>query len=125
MTHAKIIGIAPTLAVSDVRRTVEYYKVALGFTNLGLVGDPPVYGMVARDGFQVHFVHTDTGMIHRNHELRTISYDLILWVPEIDIFYGELKSKSVHILQEITLKPYGSREFLLEDCDGHRILVGD
>jgi uncharacterized glyoxalase superfamily protein PhnB len=125
MKIAKIIGIAPQLVVSDVRKTADYYKEILGFTIIGLVADPPVYAMVERDGFQIHFAKSDTQNINTNKNYRSISYDFIIWVPEIDSFFDELKSKNVKIIENIVKRTYGSREFIIEDCDGHTILIGD
>jgi uncharacterized glyoxalase superfamily protein PhnB len=125
MEKAKVIGIAPQLVVSDVKKTAEYYKDILGFTIVGLVAEPPVYAMVERDGFQVHFAKSDKEDIKRNKDYRSISYDFIIWVPEIQNFFDEVVPKNAKILEGITLKPYGSREFVIEDCDGHKILVGD
>lgn len=125
MATAKIIGIAPQLIVSDVKTTAEYYRDVLGFAIVGIVADPPVYAMVKRDGFQVHFAKSDLPSIKKNSTFRSISHDFILWVPEIDLFFDELQSKNVKIVETITKRVYGSREFVFEDCDGHRVLVGD
>jgi|SRR6188472_2312293 len=125
MNRPTLFGIAPELVVTDVQRTAEYYRDRLGFNIIGLVADPPVYGMVERDGIQVHFAKSDSPQIKMNRDFRSISHDYIIWVPEIDAFYDELNSNGVKILEEIVMRPYGSREFVFEDCDGHRILVGD
>ena len=125
MEKAKLIGIAPQLVVRDVKKSAEYYRDTLGFALIGLVLEPPVYAMVERDGFQVHFAKSDTQDIKRNKDYRSISHDFIIWVPEIQSFFDEVVSKNAKILEGITLKPYGSREFVIEDCDGHKILVGD
>ncbi len=125
MDKAKLIGIAPQLVVHDVKRTAEYYKDILGFSIIGLVADPPVYAMVERDGFQIHFAKSDTQHIKTNEDYRSISHDLIIWVPEIDNFFQELTFKNANIIEGIVQRIYGSREFVIEDCDGHRILVGD
>lgn len=125
MNKAKIIGTAPQLVVNDVKRTIEYYRDILGFTIIGLVAEPPVYAMVVRDGFQVHFAKSDTQNIKTNKDYRSISHDFIIWVPEIDNFFDELKAKDATIIEGIVKRIYGSREFVIEDCDGHRILIGD
>ncbi len=125
MNKAKLIGIAPQLVVADVKKSAEYYRDMLGFTILGLVADPPVYAMVERDGIQVHFAKSDTQEIKTNKDYRSISHDFIIWVPEIDVFFEELKSKNAIILEGIVKRTYGSREFVIEDCDGHKILIGD
>lgn len=125
MSHAKIIGIAAQLVVTDVQRTAAYYRDILGFRIIKLVGDPPVYAMTERDGFQVHFAKSDTAQIKTNKDFRAIANDLILWVPEIDLFFDELISRKANIIEGIIKRNYGSREFIIEDCDGHRILIGD
>jgi uncharacterized glyoxalase superfamily protein PhnB len=125
MNKARLIGIAPQLVVADVKKTAEYYKNTLGFNIIALVAEPPVYAMVERDGFQVHFVKSDTQEIKKNKDYRSISHDFIIWVPEIDAFFEELKSKNAIILEGIVKRTYGSREFVIEDCDGHKILIGD
>ena len=125
MDKAKLIGIAPQLVVHDVKRTAEYYKDILGFTIIGLVADPPVYAMVERDGIQIHFAKSDTQKIKVNKNYRSISHDFVIWVPEIDNFFQELKSRNAKIIEGIVKRIYGSREFVIEDCDGHIILIGD
>jgi uncharacterized glyoxalase superfamily protein PhnB len=125
MVKAKLIGIAPQLIVQDVSRSADYYRNMLSFTILGIVGNPPVYAMVERDGCQVHFAKSAVPEIHVNRDFLSISHDFILWAPEIDALFEEWKQKGVKIIQEITRRPYGSREFVIEDIDGHIILVGD
>lgn len=125
MNKTKLIGIAPQLVVNDVKKTAEYYRDVLGFTIIGLVSDPPVYAMVERDGYQVHFAKSETQHIKTNKDYRSISHDFIIWVPEIDDFFDELKSKNAKITEGIVKRTYGSREFVIEDCDGHKILIGD
>lgn len=125
MKKAQLIGIAPQLVVKDVVKTAEYYRDVLGFSTIGYFLDPPVYAMVERDGFQVHFAKSDTDAFPINEQFRKISADLIIWVPEIDLFFEEVKSKNAEIVEGIVQRAYGSREFIIKDCDGHKILVGD
>lgn len=119
-TKAQLIGSAPIIAVKDVKQTVDYYIEKLGFELIATVLNPPVYGMVQRDGFQLHFGKSENHTPHRSD-----LPDFILWVPEIDIFFGEVNKKRVTVVTPITLRPYGSREFIIEDLNGYRILIGD
>lgn len=122
-TPAKIIGSAPQLVVLNVVETAEYYRDIFGFVIIGYALNPPVYAMVQRDDFQIHFAKGEK--IVTNEELRKETTDLILWVPEIDAFYKELKASNADIVMEITQRPYGSREFIIRDCNGYKILIGD
>ncbi len=123
--RAKLIGIAPQLIVKDVQQTADYYREVLGFDIIGLVGTPLVYAMVQRDGFQIHFGKADGAVFHTNEQSRKINTDFIIWVPEIDAFYDEVTGKGAEILESITTRLYGSREFVIRDCNGYRITVGD
>ena len=126
MIHpARLIGIAPQLVVPDVVQTAEYYRDVLGFSILDYFLDPPVYAMVQRDGFQIHFGKADGETIKTNEQVRKIGTDFIIWVPEIDQFYEELKSRNADIVDGIVTRVYGSREFVIRDCNGFRITVGD
>ena len=97
----------------------------LGFKPIGLVLTPPVYGMIERDGIQIHFGKSDTGAFSTNENFRNVNTDFIIWVPQIDAFYAEVSKNGAEIIQEITLQPYGSREFKIKDCNGYRITIGD
>ena len=124
MEKAKLIAIAPQLVVPDVVKTAEYYQRVLGFSLLGYFLDPPVYAMLQRDGMQVHFKRSDAGKVRLNNTLSKGSCDLIIWVPQIDLFFREVKALGAEIAQEIITRSYG-REFIIVDYDGHRILVCD
>ena len=123
--RAKLIGTAPQLVVTNVVKTAEYYREVLGFNIIGYALDPPVYAMLERDGFQIHFGKSDSNAVSSNENLRKGTADFIIWVPEIDRFYEEVKSRNAEITEGIVKRVYGSREFTIRDCDGHKILVSD
>jgi predicted enzyme related to lactoylglutathione lyase len=124
MSKAKLIGIAPQLVVHDVVKAAEYYCNVLGFTLINYFMDPPVYAMVKRDGCQLHFGKADGDTVHPNSQVRGISTDFVIWVPEIEAFFEEVKAKGADIEQQIVMRSYG-REFIIRDCNGYRIMVCD
>src|SRR5262249_1902836 len=105
-------------------KTAEYYRDVLGFSIINYFLNPPVYAMVQRDGFQVHFGKADGNNIQRNEQVRKISVDVIIWVPEIDRFFEELASRKADIVEGIVTRSYG-REFVIRDCNGFKIAVVD
>lgn len=121
----KLFGIAPQLVVPDVVQTANYYCEILGFKLIGYAMDPPVYAMVERDGFQIHFAKSVNGDFKKNGDFNSISTDFIIWVPEIDLFYEEVKAKNAEIVEDIVTRIYGSREFVIKDCNGFKITIGD
>lgn len=124
-TKAKLHGIAPQLIVPDVVQTARYYSDVLGFNIIGYFMDPPVYAMVERDGFQIHFGKADSGTYQTNADFRKINTDFIIWVPEIDQFFEEVSAKNAEIVEGMVTRVYGSREFVIKDCNGYRITIGD
>ena len=124
MKKPKLFGIAPQLVVKDAVKTAEYYKDVLGFRIIDYFHNPPVYAMVERDGFQIHFAQADTETLNTNEKLRKETTDFVIWVPEIDSFFEELTSKNANIVQEIVSRSYG-REFIIQDCNGYKIMVCD
>ena len=125
MDKAKLIGIAPRLVVKNVVTTAEYYRDTFGFTIIDYFLDPPVYAMVERDGFQIHFCKSDNDTVQMNETIRKGVTDFIIWIPEIDTFFEELKSRNAIITQGIVKRVYGGREFIIGDCDGHTFLIAD
>ena len=47
------------------------------------------------------------------------------WVfaPDIDATYHELKSSGANIVEPLEKKPWGLRQFTLEDLDGNRFYI--
>ena len=117
MNKATVIGIAPRLFVADVHLTKNYYIHELGFELINEIEG--IYAMVHRDGIQIHLAKSEAEVEERSPS------ELILWVPEIDLFFEELSKKQVRIIQEITFKKYGNREFVIEDIDKNKITIAD
>lgn len=118
MNKAKILETAPRFYVDDVEKTLLFYINQLGFTLINKI--PNAYGMVQRDGFQLHFAKFNAIYPNKNQPQH-----LIIWIPEIDLFWEELKSKDIKIIEPIILRPYGNREFVFEDCNGNIITICD
>jgi predicted enzyme related to lactoylglutathione lyase len=126
MTKPHIVGIAPQVVVRDAVVTARYYQDVLGFTLIGFFPAEAAgsYVMLERDGFQIHFGGADNAEVQINDRIRCGTPDFLIWVPEIEAFYEEVKGKGAKIRQEIIQRAYG-REFIIEDCDGHWLHVCD
>src|ERR1041385_646505 len=112
--------------VPDVVKSAEYYRDVLGFTILGYFLDPPVYAMVRRDQVEIHFGKSDSGETHTNQTLRKgLGNDAYIIVSDIDGMHAELAAAGANIVQEPVRRVYGSIEFEILDCDGHKVTFGD
>ena len=108
------------LAVADVRKTVEFYKDVLGFTDHWFWNeDPPGFGGVCWGDIQIMFnqqPHLAGKLSGHQHSL---------FCRGVDELYERHKAKGAKIVLEIANKPWGLREYTLEDINGYHIRFGE
>ena len=113
--------ISPTLAVRDMKATMEFYTSALGF-KVGMTFpslDDPEYADISKDGMVLMFVPTKNLGIGKSEKLGT-GVNLYLQIDgEIDVYYYQLKKRGVNIVVDIRDEPYGIRDFTVQDPDGY------
>lgn len=98
----------PELPVADVVRAQQHYRDALGF-EIGWLDDE--IGAVSRGSVAIFF------------RKRTPPFEpTVHWVfaEEIDATYRELQASGAKIVEPLETKPWGLRQFTVEDLDGHR-----
>jgi uncharacterized glyoxalase superfamily protein PhnB len=100
----------PELPVEDVRRAQRYYEKVLGFT-IGWLQPGEEIGAVSRDD----------AVIFLRKRSRPFE-PAVHWVfaDDIDATYDELRSSGAKIVEPLEKKPWGLRQFTLEDLDGNR-----
>jgi len=115
--------IAPVFLTNDLPGTLCYYGDKLGFACVGSYGDPPFYGIVARDRCAVHFRSVDaTAAAPEKYEEELL--DAYLQVEDADALYAEFAGKGVEFARELGDMPWGLREFVVKDCDGRLLAFG-
>lgn len=99
----------PELPVSDVGRAQQHYRDALGF-EIGW-SHPGEMGAVSRGNVAIFFRRTTPPFAAAVH-----------WVfaEDIDATYNELRSLGANIVEPLERKPWGLRQFTVEDLDGNR-----
>lgn len=117
MKKAELKSIAPQLVASDVVATAEYYRDVLGFKILGYFAEPPVYSMVARDGVEIHFGKAESAGTS-NTKVRSGSFDVYIWVSDIEAMFEELSTSGADILEGPVKRVYESTEIVVRDCNG-------
>ncbi len=127
MSDCRLINAAPVLAVSDLRRSVEWYKAKAGFHAVEHLESDEPFAALYRDAVEIILVQAQFGTVERNRVRYGAGYDLFL-APEspeqVDTFHAELAARDVRIIRGPALAPYGVREFVFEDADGRWIGVG-
>jgi catechol 2,3-dioxygenase-like lactoylglutathione lyase family enzyme len=115
--------IAPVFFTTDLPGTLAYYGDKLGFACSGTYGDPPFYGIVARDGRAIHFRSVDVTTAHPEKYAEEL-LDAYLLVEDADAHYAEYAAKGVEFARELCDMPWGLREFVVKDCDGRLLAFG-
>lgn len=105
----------PVLPALDIAETLAFYEQHLGFTR---DHSEEEFGMMSRDGLQVHF------WLCRDRKICEASGCRIL-VTGVDDFYSSLDQSIIHPNAELETKPWGAREFGLLDLNGNLITFAE
>jgi predicted enzyme related to lactoylglutathione lyase len=103
----------PELPVVDVERAQQHYRDVLGFQVNWTYADKTISG-ISRG---------DVSIFIRQ---RTPPFEpAVHWIfaPDIEASYEELKSAGANIVEPLEKKPWGLRQFTLEDLDGNRFYI--
>jgi len=115
--------ISPTLAVRNMKQTIQFYRDSLGF-KMGMAfpdaGDPE-YADLSKDGMVIMFVPAKNIGIGAKEKLG-VGVNVYLQIDgDIDEYYGELRNRGVKIVVDIKDEPFGIRDFTVEDINGYRL----
>jgi uncharacterized glyoxalase superfamily protein PhnB len=115
--------ISPTLAVKDMKKTIEYYTESLGF-KLGITfpnPESPEYADMSKDGMVLMFLPAANMGLGNDAKLGT-GVNLYMQIDgNIDAYYDEVKKKGVKIAIDIKDEPFGIRDFTIEDINGYQL----
>ena len=106
-------NLTPQLPVSDVRAAQDYYRDVLGFQIAWIWLDD--YGAVYNGDVQIYFTKVDGPRP---------SMCCCADVEDADAVYETYRARGAKIVSEIETKPWGMREFTIEDPNGHLFRVG-
>ena len=115
--------ISATLAVRNMRQTIEFYKNSLGF-KMGMAfpdADNPEYVDLSKDGMVLMFIPAENIGIGQEEKMG-IGLNIYMQIDEdIDEYYNELKNNGVKMVVDIKDEPYGIRDFTIQDVDGYEL----
>jgi len=113
----------PVVATSDVAGTVRYFEQTLGFKLQWTWGDPPVYAGV-RAGDALLYVTHDVDLASTIKE-RQLAPDIFLWVTDIDSVYAQHRAAKADIAEELTMRPWGVRQYVVREPNGYLLKVAE
>lgn len=109
---AKLSRIAPELPVSSLRESIEYYEQKLGF-QVAMQTPRGDYAIVQRDEVAIHLFQDDA----RRHS----PVGVHIFAQDLAALHAELEHRGARVSQGIISKPWGNRDFRVNDNSGNEI----
>jgi uncharacterized glyoxalase superfamily protein PhnB len=113
-------GVEAVLLVSDVAATIAYYRDTLGFHVDFEVGSPPIHARVSsgnRDG-------PSAARIRFEHSAMAVTPSCYLYIhvgQRLGDLFAVYRERGVEIVSEPRDRPWGLRQFEIQDCNGYRL----
>jgi catechol 2,3-dioxygenase-like lactoylglutathione lyase family enzyme len=114
--------LAPSLPVADLTRTIDFYTRHLGMRCTFTNGTPPSFAILVRDAAEL-LVELDAAAASAAPARATNAAHLL--VSDATQLHDALVAAGVRIVKPLRDAPYGLRDFVFADPDGHRIDVGE
>jgi catechol 2,3-dioxygenase-like lactoylglutathione lyase family enzyme len=112
-----LLSLAPQFLVNDLGIALAYYQERLGFA-VDFVHDD-FYASVSRDGCTIHLKEAPKTVADRAHRKANEHLDAQISVRGIEALEGEFRAKGAQIIRSLEARPWGVRDFYVEDPDGY------
>jgi catechol 2,3-dioxygenase-like lactoylglutathione lyase family enzyme len=117
----RVTSFAPQFLVDDLGRSMAYYR-KLGFTFREPWGGFYVIGVL--DGLELHLKEAPKDAGERAHRRAHEHLDAAAGVDGIEAFYQRCLENGASIFRPLAPTAWGTKDFYLEDPDGHVIAFG-
>jgi catechol 2,3-dioxygenase-like lactoylglutathione lyase family enzyme len=126
MTRPAIGAISPFFIVSNVDKTIAFYRDKLGFeTRLREPDGDPFFGIIGRDGAQI-FIKSDKDVSplpnHKRH--RFMRWDAFVYVQDPDALAAEFADHGTEFSEPLKDTHDGLRGLEISDIDGYVLFFG-
>jgi catechol 2,3-dioxygenase-like lactoylglutathione lyase family enzyme len=103
--QTEFLNARPNLNVSNIEVSVAFYRDLLGFQAEAMMGEPPSFALLRRGGAQ-----------------RSGCY---IYVRGVEAIHDVFKAAGATFTFPLTVQPWGLRDFVVQDPDGHGIAIGE
>jgi uncharacterized glyoxalase superfamily protein PhnB len=112
-------GLTPNLVVSDLPRSLAFYRDTLGFEVVATHPEaaPFVFAWLRRGQVSVFLNDARTVQAGSHYHLRPGSVGLFVHIRGVDAFHAQVAG-SVTVVQPLETRFYGMREFSILDPEG-------
>ena len=120
-TKPRLTSFAPQFLVDDLAKSIAYYR-KIGFT----FGEPweGFYAIGQLDGLELHLKEAPKHAPARTHRRENEHLDAAAGVDGIENFYAQCVANGALIIRPLADTEWGTKDFYIEDPDGHVISFG-
>jgi len=111
------LHVMPRLPVTDLDRSVAYYREALGFRLAWRTADDSLAALASGE-IEMLLLVPWTG------ESPPAAQSAYVYVEDPDTLCAEYQQAGADIVDPVDSRPYGMRDFVVRDPDGHRFTLG-
>ena len=119
----KITSLAPQFLVDDLPVAIAWYRDRLGFETDFVYES--FYASVSRDGFSIHLKCAPKTAADRTHRKENEHLDASISVQNIEALFAELTSNGANIIRSLEARPWGRKDFYVEDLDGYLLCFSE
>jgi uncharacterized glyoxalase superfamily protein PhnB len=112
-----ITAAAPQFLVEKLDDSLAFYEERLGFTRDFVYEG--FYASVSRDGAVIHLKCAPKLEADRAHRRSEEHLDAYVIVQGVDALHDELVGRGAPITRPLEQRPWGTRDFYVEDPDGY------
>ena len=112
---AMFLSARPNLPAKDVAASAAFYRDVLGFTVEATMGDPPSFALLKHGGAEIVLIA----------DAQPAVSGCYIYVSGVDEVHAAIAAKGVPTVVALQTYPWGTRDFVIEDVDGHRIAIGE
>lgn len=117
MTGNRFGRMAPGFGVTDMARSVAFYRDVLGFAVTFQNGDPVQFTLLERDQAELHL------LLAPDHHGPAFNVAHLI-VADVEALHARCVAAGAPIIKALADKDYGMRAFVFADPDGNCIDVG-
>jgi uncharacterized glyoxalase superfamily protein PhnB len=111
----QITGQAAVLHVKDMQAALAFYRDKLGFAVTFGWEDPPRYVCLCLGDCAIHL---------NSYKLPAATSIVCIFCKGVDALHDDLAARGANITRTMMTHPYGMRDFVVTDPDGHELVFG-
>lgn len=113
-TEVELLSVRPNLPVLELQRAIAFYRDVIGF-DLVHAEDDGSFALLRSGGAELALVREDAPSPQGAY----------LYVRGVETLHERCQAAGFTIVYPLTDEPWGLRDFVVEDPDGHRIAIGE